>query len=77
MTRQRITTKVLTLLTLTLVVLGFWQIGSGSWIYVKARMAQVLLQRAWACALAGEHGPGPIPGQSPDSWCRVWELIRL
>ncbi len=71
MTRQRVTTKVLTLLTLTLVVLGLWQAGSGTWIYVKARLAQVLLQGAWACALAGEHDVKPWP------WADTWPVARL
>jgi hypothetical protein len=25
---------------------GLWQLGQGAWIYVKARLAQHLLQRA-------------------------------
>ena len=43
---------MMTLLVLTLVLLGLWQTGSGAWIYVKARLSQVLLQRAWASTLA-------------------------
>ena len=71
MSRQRVTTKVVTLLTLTLVVLGFWQVGSGSWIYVKARLAQVLLQRAWARTLAGERDV------KPWLWADTWPVARL
>lgn len=71
MTRQRVTTKVLTLLTLTLVVLGLWQAGSSTWIYVKARLAQVLLQRAWADTLAGERDVKPWP------WADTWPVARL
>ena len=55
MTRQRVTTRVITLLVVTLVLLGLWQTGSGAWIYVKAKLAQVLLQRAWAGTLAGQR----------------------
>ena len=55
MIRQRVTTRIITLLVITLILLGLWQTGSGVWIYVKARLAQVLLQRAWAGTLASEH----------------------
>ena len=61
MTRQRVTTRVITLLVVTLVFLGLWQTGSGVWIYVKAKLAQVLLQRAWAGTLAGQRDVKPWP----------------
>jgi hypothetical protein len=34
--------------------IGAWQLGSAAWIHVKAGLAQLLLQRAWARTLAGE-----------------------
>jgi sortase A len=69
--RQRVTTRIITLLVIILVLLGLWQTGSGVWIYVKARLAQVLLQRAWASALAGEHDVKPWP------WADTWPVARL
>ena len=50
---------------------GLWQIGEGSWIYAKARLAQLLLQRAWNRALAGEVAPKPWP------WADTWPVARL
>lgn len=54
-----------------MVVLGLCQAGSGTWIYVKARLAQVLLQQAWACALADERDVKPWP------WADTWPVARL
>ena len=71
MTRQRVTTRVITLLVVTLVLLGLWQTGSGAWIYVKAKLAQVLLQRAWAGTLAGQRDVKPWP------WADTWPVARL
>ena len=62
---------MMTLLVLTLVLLGLWQTGSGAWIYVKARLAQVLLQRAWADTLAGQRDVKPWP------WADTWPVARL
>ena len=71
MARQRVTTRVITLLVVTLVLLGLWQTGSGAWIYVKARLAQVLLQRAWVSTLAGQQDVKPWP------WADTWPIARL
>ena len=71
MTRQRVTTRVITLLVVILVLLGLWQTGSGVWIYVKAKLAQVLLQRAWAGTLAGQRDVKPWP------WADTWPVARL
>ena len=70
MTRQRITTKVLTLLTLTLVVLGFWQIGSGSWIYVKARNGPSSVTTGLGLCV-GRYTLKPWP------WADTWPVARL
>ena len=64
-------TKVITPLVLIVVLLGLWQTGSGVWIYVKARLAQVLLQRAWAGTLAGQRDVKPWP------WADTWPVARL
>jgi sortase A len=51
--------------------IGLWQIGSGAWIYVKAQLAQVLLQQAWAGTLAGKRDVKPWP------WADTWPVARL
>jgi sortase A len=71
MTVRRIKTKVMTALGLALVLFGLWQTGSGAWIYVKAHLAQVLLQRAWAATLAGQQEVKPWP------WADTWPVGRL
>jgi sortase A len=43
----------------------------GAWIPVKARLAQVLLERAWARARAGEASPKPWP------WADTHPVARL
>ena len=50
---------------------GLWQLGQGAWIYVKARLAQSLLQRAWARTLRGESAAKPWP------WADTWPVARL
>ena len=68
---QRTKTRVLTVLVLALVLVGLWQTGSGAWIYIKAQLAQVLLQRAWASTLAGQQDVKPWP------WADTWPVARL
>jgi sortase A len=70
-TVQRIKTKVMTVLGLVLVLIGLWQTGSGAWIYMKAQLAQVLLQRAWAGTLSGQRDVKPWP------WADTWPIARL
>ena len=48
-----------------------WQLGQGAWIFVKARLAQQLLQRAWERTLAGESSVKPWP------WADTWPVARL
>jgi len=59
------------MLPVCLLAVGLWQIGEGSWIYAKARLAQVLLQRAWSRTLAGELNVKPWP------WADTWPVGRL
>lgn len=54
-----------------LVGAGVWQLGQGAWIYVKARLAQHLLHRAWARTLAGHAQVKPWP------WADTWPVARL
>ena len=46
-------------------------LSEGGWIYLKARVAQVLLHRAWSRTLAGERGVKPWP------WADTWPVARL
>lgn len=50
---------------------GLWQIADGLAIPAKARLAQVLLDRAWQRARAGETGVKPWP------WADTWPVARL
>jgi sortase A len=59
------------MLTGVFLAVGMWKIGEGSWIYAKARLAQVLLERAWTRALAGETQVTPWP------WADTWPVGRL
>ena len=59
------------MLSVCLLAVGLWQIGEGSWIYTKARLAQHLLQRAWSRTLAGETRVKPWP------WADTWPVARL
>ena len=58
-------------LTVTLVFLGLWNIGQGSWIYLKAELAQHLLEKAWTRTLQGERKVKPWP------WADTWPVARL
>jgi hypothetical protein len=71
MSRFRPGSRLLTILIAGLLAIGGWQVWEGSWIYAKARLAQVLLQRAWSRALAGEAMPKPWP------WADTWPVARL
>lgn len=63
--------SVLRVIVVTLLGVGAWQLGTGAWIPVKARLAQALLQRAWARTLAGE------PQVKPWPWADTWPVARL
>jgi sortase A len=67
----RPTPRALATLMVCLLAVGLWQIGEGSWIYAKARLAQYLLQRAWFRTLAGETAVKPWP------WADTWPIARL
>jgi sortase A len=59
------------MLLLPLLSIGMWQIGEGFWIYAKAEVAQLLLERAWSRAVAGKQEPRPWP------WADTWPVARL
>lgn len=67
MTRRR----ALIGLAILLAVLGLAELGRGAWIHVKARLAQHLLQRAWARTARGEPHARPWP------WADTWPVARL
>lgn len=67
MTRRRVLIGLAILLT----VVGLEQVGRGAWIHVKARLAQRLLQRAWARTARGEIRARPWP------WADTWPVARL
>jgi sortase A len=58
-------------LAILLAVLGLEQLGRGAWIHLKARLAQHLLQRAWARTARGEAQARPWP------WADTWPVARL
>ncbi len=53
---------------LVLVTLGCW--ATGSWIHIKADLAQYLIKRSWALTTPGDaHKPWP--------WADTWPVARL
>ena len=52
-------------------VVGSWQFGQGAWIYVKAQVAQYLLQQAWVQTVDGDHHVHPWP------WADTWPVARF
>lgn len=54
-----------------LALAGFWQIGSGAYIHLKAWLAQQLIASAWTRTLAGEREVKPWP------WTDTWPIARL
>ena len=61
----------LTVGALLLAVASAIHLGQGAYIYAKAQLAQLLLERAWQRALAGEAAPKPWP------WADTWPVARL
>ena len=51
--------------------LGAWQLGDAAWIHAKARLAQVLLEQAWATRLAAGEAVPPWP------WADTHPVARL
>ncbi|MEP6768233.1 MAG: class GN sortase [Acidobacteriota bacterium] len=58
-------------LTAAIALAGVLLLSQGGWIYLKGRLAQVLLHRAWARTLAGERAVKPWP------WADTWPVARL
>ena len=54
-----------------LCLLGLWNTGQGAWIYVKAELAQYLLDTAWTKTLRGSEQALPWP------WADTWPVARM
>ena len=54
-----------------LALAGALAFGHGAWIYVKAQLAQFLIERSWQRTLAGEPMPRPWP------WADTSPVARL
>ena len=54
-----------------LALLGAALFGQGAWIHVKALLAQVLLERAFAASLSTGHAVKPWP------WADTWPVARI
>jgi sortase A len=63
--------RCLAVVTAMLMTWGVWQLGEGVWIYAKAELAQLLLQRAWERTLRGEAEAKPWP------WADTWPVARM
>jgi sortase A len=58
-------------IALGLAIAAASSVGEAVWIWGKARLAQLLLARAWQQARAGEEAPHPWP------WADTWPVARL
>lgn len=71
MSPTRSAPRLLATLFVGLLALGCWQVWEGTWIYAKAALAQLLLQRSWSRAITGDPMPKPWP------WADTWPVARL
>ncbi|MGB0910292.1 MAG: class GN sortase [Nitrospirales bacterium] len=56
---------------LTIFLVGTWHTGHGAWIYIKAELAQHLLEHAWSKTRQdNQHAP-------PWPWADTWPIARL
>ena len=55
----------------SLAIAGVLSFGHGAYLLAKAELAQVLLQRAWARTIHGEHDV------KPWRWADTWPVARL
>lgn len=58
-------------LAAAIAIAGAALFGNGVYLYAKARLAQVLLARAWARTLRGEHDV------KPWRWADTWPVARI
>lgn len=69
--RRFLSSKGVAILGAAMIGLGAWQLGEAGYIHLKAKVAQVLVQKAWADTLAGEKQVRPWP------WADTWPVARL
>jgi sortase A len=67
--KMRLGRRKVAFLTLVALAVGFF--AAGGWIYAKARLAQLLLQRAWSKTQQGEARV------KPWAWADTWPVARL
>jgi sortase A len=63
--------RIRVLIPAGLLALAGWQFGAAAYIHAKARLAQVLLERAWQRTLAGEQAVRPW------AWADMHPVARL
>lgn len=63
--------RILSILSTIVLVAGIVFFSHGTWIWAKARLAQVLLQVAWQRTLSGTAEAKPWP------WADTWPVARL
>ncbi|MDH5640262.1 MAG: class GN sortase [Nitrospira sp.] len=71
MNAKRGLSLMLTMLAIGALGVGMWQLWEGSWIYMKAGLAQYLLKQAWFRTVAEGHFTKPWP------WADTWPVARL
>lgn len=71
MNAKRGLSLMLTILAIGALGVGTWQLWEGSWIYIKAELAQYLLKQAWFRTVAEGHSTKPWP------WADTWPVARL
>jgi sortase A len=54
-----------------LLAIGVWQFGAAVYIYLKAGLAQYLIESAWVKTRSGAEGVRPWP------WADTWPVARL
>ena len=71
MTRRRLALAA----AAALLALGLWQVAEAGWIHAKGRLAQFLLEDAWART---SQGQGQAQGHArPWPWSDTWPVARL
>ncbi len=63
--------RLAALVPVALLAAGAVSSGQGMWIYAKARLAQLLLERAWSATATRGVGEAPWP------WADTWPVARL
>lgn len=56
---------------ISVIIAGGWQFGSGSYIYAKAQIAQLLLENAWSKTLQGERDV------KPWKWADTYPIAKI